>query len=137
MSVFGITQPSLTQLRGSVAAFDPLDLVAKAAALQLLPENADRLMRPFGVAGIAASLAPSTDLLRMSVGKWRRFLNDPPLSISLFFLAEDPFNNPFMETLTFHGGSRVVFPGNDDDATFVFRHLAKAVFGPTEPFSAP
>lgn len=137
MSLFGTTQPELTQFRNSVAAFDPLDLVTRAAALQLVPENADRLMRLYGVAGIAASLPPSTERPRMSATKWRKFLNEPPLSTSLFFLAEDPFNNPFTEILTFHGGSHVVFPGNDDDATFVFRHLAKAIFHSSNPFSNP
>jgi hypothetical protein len=72
----------------------------------------------------------------MSVGRWRRFLQEPPLSTSQFALAEDPFNNPWTETLTFHGGSHVVFSGVDDDATFVFRHLAKAIFLTSEPFSA-
>ncbi len=57
------------------------------------------------------------------------------MSDSAFASGEDPFNNPFAEVLTFHGGSYVVFPGVDDDACFVFRHLAKAVFNPKDTLS--
>ncbi len=59
------------------------------------------------------------------------------MSDSAFASGEDPFNNPFAEVLTFHGGSYVVFPGVDDDACFVFRHLAKAAFNPKDPLSKP
>jgi hypothetical protein len=135
--VFGTTPAELTQIRDSLATFDTLDLAARAAALQLVPENANRLARLFGVASIVSSLPPSSGRPSMSATRWRRFLNEPPLSTSQFALAEDPLNNPWTETLTFHGGSHVVFPGVDDDATFVFRHLAKAIFRAPEPFSAP
>jgi len=59
------------------------------------------------------------------------------LSDSAFASGEDPFNNPFAEVLTFHGGSYTVFPGVDDAACFVFHHLAKAVFKPMAPLSKP
>ena len=135
--MFGTTPAELTQIRDSLATFDTRDLAARAAALQLVPENANRLARLFGVASIVSSLPPSSGRPSMSATRWRRFLNEPPLSTSQFALAEDPLNNPWTETLTFHDGSHVVFPGVDDDATFVFRHLAKAIFRAPEPFSAP
>lgn len=129
--------PDLAQLRDAVAVFDPLNLAAKAAALQLVPENADRLVRLYGAVGVAATVAPSAGQPSMSANKLRSFLNEPPLSDSAFASGEDPFNNPFAEVLTFHGGSYVVFPGVDDDACFVFRHLAKAVLNPKDPLSKP
>lgn len=135
--MFGTKHSELAQLRDAVAVFDPLDLAAKTAALQLVPENVDRLVRLYGAVGVAASLEPSADRPRITAGKWRKFLNEPPLSDSAFASGEDPFNNLFAEVLTFHGGSYVVFPGVDDDACFVFRHLAKAVFNPRDPLSKP
>lgn len=135
--MLGAKHPDLAQLRDAVAVFDPLDLAARAAALQLVPENVDRLVRLYGAVGIAATITPSADRPHISANKWRRFLNEPPLSDSAFASGEDPFNNPFAEVLTFHGGSYVVFPGVDDDACFVFRHLSKAVFNPRDPLPEP
>jgi hypothetical protein len=106
--------------------------------LQLVPENADRLVRIYGATAVTASVSPaSPGRPAISAGRLRRVLNEPPLSESAFASGEDPFNNPFAEVMIFHGGSFVVFPGVDDDACFVFRHLAKAVFGSKEPFSDP
>jgi hypothetical protein len=135
--MLGAKHPDLAQLRDAVAVFDSLDLVARAAALQLVPENVDRLVRLYGAVGVAATITPSADRPRMSANKWRRFLNEPPLSDSAFASGEDPLNNPFAEVLTFHGGSHVVFPGVDDDACFVFRHLSKAVSNPRDPLPEP
>ena len=129
--------PDLAQLRDALAVFDPLDLAAKIAALQLVPENVDRLVRLYGAVGVAATIASSAGQPSISANKLRRFVNEPPLSDSAFATGEDPFNNPFAEVLTFHGGSYVVFPGVDDDACFVFRHLAKAVLNPKDPLSKP
>jgi hypothetical protein len=44
-----------------LAVFDPLDLAAKIAALQLMPENVDHLVRLSWVAGMVASIAPGVD----------------------------------------------------------------------------
>src|SRR5215210_398765 len=135
--MLGAKHPDLAQLRATVAVFDPLDLAAKTAALQLMPENVDRLVRLYGAVGVAATITPSAGQPSISANKLRRFLNEPPLSDSVFASGEDPFNNPFAEALTFHGGSYVAFPGVDDDACFVFRHLTKAVFNPRDPLPEP
>lgn len=131
--MFPSQQSDLASLRDAVAVFDALDLVAKTAALQLVPENVNRLVRLYGAVGIAASIKPSVGQPRITAGRWRKLLNEPPLSDSMFAIGEDPFNNPFTEVLTFHGGSYIVFPGVDDDACFVFRHLSKAVFNLRDP----
>ncbi len=136
--MFGATSSELSELQNAISVFDPLDLAAKLAALQLVPENADRLVRIYGATAVAASVPPpSGGGPGVSASRLRRVLNGPPLSESVFASGEDPFNNTFAEIIIFHGGSHVVFPGVDDDACFVFRHLAKAVFGSNERFSNP
>ena len=47
---------------------------------------------------------------------------------------EDPFNNPFTEAFTFHGGSYIVFPGIAEEPTFILRHFAEAIFLKPEAF---
>lgn len=106
------------------------------AALQLMPENADRLQRLHAVSGIAATIQPSKDCPGISIGRLRRMLNNPPLSESLFAHAEDPFNNPLTESVPFYGGSYLTLPDYDGDAPFVFRRLVEAIFFSKEPFSS-
>ncbi len=123
---------------GDLSAFDALDLAAKAAALQLAPENTDRLQRLYAIAGFAAC-TPVDDQRRpqISSGRLRRALNEPPLSESRFALAEDPYNNPLTETIAFYGGSYVAIADYDGDAAYVFRRLAEAIFLFDEAFSSP
>ncbi len=133
-------KPEQRDATGLGEALDPFDragLAAIAGALQLVPQNANRLLRLYGFAGTAASLPARTGLPRISTGRLRAYLNGPPLATSEFVLAEDPFDNPFADEVSFHGGPYLVFPSVDDDSSYVFRHLAKAIFSSPTPYIQP
>src|SRR6266849_1086496 len=118
-----ITRSSLDDLR----SFDLTDLAAGAGALQLLPENADRLVRLEMLADWVVSLATTNESRsKVSYESWYPLVNDPPVADAS--TLEDPFNCLFTEVLTFHGGCNVVFPGLAEDATFILRQLFVALF---------
>jgi hypothetical protein len=117
-----------------LGAYDPVDLAAGVAALLLMPENADRLGRLEVAAAFVAGLRVTGSRPRMSSSRWRKYLNSPPMSDFALVSMEDPFDNPFTEAFTFFGGSFVVFPGIVENATYILRHLMKAIFLAGVPF---
>lgn len=125
----------LSPLVSLLAPYDPIDLLSAVAGLQLMPENADRTIRLEVLAHVVASLSTRRDKPAISVGRLRTVCNSVPLE-SLASL-EDPFDNPFTEAFTFHGGSFIVFPGIVENPTFVLRQLAKALFLYKEQFPSP
>lgn len=127
---------NLDELREALEPFDRADLLAAAGALQLMPENADRINRLYGFAGVSATLPTRAGLPRISAGRLRGHLNGP-LAASPFAHGEDPFDNPFVDEAAFHGGPYLILPGVDDDSPFVFRHLARAATQSPKGFSAP
>jgi hypothetical protein len=115
-----------------VQPYNPIDLMTSVAALQLLPQNAERALRLEALANVISTLPCRHDNPVMSITKLRRVCNSPPLAdISS---QEDPSEQAFTEAFTFIGGSYVVFPGIVDDATFVLRHLAQAITQYKKPF---
>jgi hypothetical protein len=116
----------LNIVRSQVAAFDPADLLITAAALQLLPENADCLIRIEAFSHAIASLPHTPGLPRISIPRVRNLLNSPPLSEEIA-RAEDPLPNPFVEEVPFFGGSYRVFPGLTNGAAYVMKALASAL----------
>ncbi|HII07744.1 MAG TPA: hypothetical protein HA349_10655 [Methanotrichaceae archaeon] len=124
----------LSDLVDDLSAYNPEDMLLAVAGLQLMPENADRTLRLEAVAHAAASLPEDNKKPNVSLSKIKNILNTkiPPFLTH----AEDPFENPFTEELSFIGGSYVVFPGAAVESTFVMRHLLKAVFFSQE-FSNP
>jgi hypothetical protein len=108
--------------------YDPLDLLAKIAALQLCPENADHVMRLDALSHIAACLHPEPNKKRISRHRLNRICNFEPLGNSYIKLSEDPCDVPFTEAFTFFGGSYIVFPGIAQDVVFALKHLAAATF---------
>ena len=108
----------LHDIRTIFDPYDRTDALATAAALQLVPENADRLIRIEAVAHTISSLPPAQGKPKISAPRIRNLLNSPPLSDQVA-MAEDPFPNPFVEEIAFFGGSYRVFPGLTDGATYV------------------
>lgn len=113
----------LNIVRDQIAAFDPVDLLATAAALQLVPQNADCLIRLEAFALASASLHHTPGRHTISIPRVRKLLNSPPLSDEIA-RAEDPLPNPFVEEIPFFGGSYRVFPGLTNGAAYVMRALA-------------
>ena len=55
----------------------------------------------------------------ISVPRARQLLNQHP-SLSSIAHGEDPYPGPFVEEVSFHGGSYPVFPGLTAGVTYVF-----------------
>lgn len=117
----------------AISPFNCMDLLKCAAGLQLQPENADRATRLEILASAIASVPYTQDAPNISTRRLKKILNDGPLSSDVFVSTEDPFNNPFVEELAFHGGSYKVLPGFDGTPTFVMRHLLMALFRLRDP----
>ncbi len=132
-----IEQHRLARLSKELAAYDSVDLGSKVAALQLASDNADRMQRLYAAAGMVAAIPESGGRPSISMGKLRRVLNQSPLTESGFAIAEDPFNNPLTEAVTFYHGSYLTLPDYDGDSAFVFRRLVEAAFLFADEFSAP
>lgn len=132
----GLQPGILTELAERLSPYDPADLLASVAALQLLPENADRTVRLEAFAHTIASLPDEPDKPHISLSRLRRFANEEPLGASVA-AQEDPSDNAFTEAFPFDGGTYIVFPGIVDESTFVLRHIAEALFVHPEPFPNP
>src|SRR4051812_14636868 len=120
-----------TPLVERLRAYDPADLAAGIGALQLVPENADRLLRLEAVAelvtGVVLGAATSDQQAKMGPKQWRELLDGPSISNSALPRLEDPWGRLFVEQVTFPGGSYRVLPGIVEDAVFIVRHLIKAI----------
>jgi hypothetical protein len=118
----------LSSIRTALGPYDPLELAAGLGALQLVPMNADHLLRLEVAAAVAAGLPSVAGRPPMPNQQWRAAVNGPPLGDAVLAMLEDPVRHPFTENLTFHGGSHVVFPGLEAEAPFILRRLAYAIF---------
>jgi hypothetical protein len=117
----------LHELYQQLKPYEPIDLLASFAALRLLPENAGKAVSLDALSYTSVCLRSEMKRPHISNPKLRRICNKVPFSITT---QEDPCENAFTESFTFHGGSYVVFPGVLDASTFILRHLSKALFLP-------
>src|SRR6266487_4859425 len=102
-----------------LSPYDPWDILATIAGLQLLPENADRTIRLEALAHAAASLETDPAKPRISLPRLRQIADSDPLGRGAIASQEDPFNAPFTEAFMFHGSSFMVFPGIAAHSTFI------------------
>lgn len=112
----------------SINAYDPLDLLAKVATLQLYPENADHAIRIELLAHAINCIKFTPNRPMLPRHRLDRILNEPPLGNGYVQTQEDPTPNSFTEAFTFFGGSYIVFPGQVNDPTFILKHLNNAIF---------
>ena len=125
----------LDALVAALAPYDTVDLLTAVAGLQLLPENAERSNRLIALAHAVASLPDITDKPKIDRRHLKRLCSARPLGHGTIAKSEDPYQNPFTEAFTFYGGSYTLFPGQHEEATFVLRHLAEALFLREDSFS--
>jgi len=71
---------SLHRLTKTISAYDPTDLLASIAALQLIPGNALHMARLEAFAHLAASLRAKPREARIGSKKLPRIRNSPPLN---------------------------------------------------------
>src|SRR5579884_341770 len=117
----------LAALVGKLAPYDPVDVLAAIAGLQLLPENADHALRLEAFAHAAAALDGESGSYHISLHRLRQLANTDPLGGEGLALREAPCDNALTEAFTYHGGMFIVFPGHVDEVSFHLRHLALAV----------
>ncbi len=136
--LYNSKQHPLTKLVKTLEAFDPGDLLAAVAGLQLMPENADRSVRLEFLAHVVASINSKGfgSKPKVNLKQLEKICKCDSPGIEQIVWMEDPFNNPFTEAFTFHGGSYILFPGIAEEPTFILRHLAKAIFLNPEAFSS-
>ena len=126
----------LEEIAKEISPFDKLDLLSKIAALQLVPANATHAMPLEAIAHAVASQEYMPNLPEISLKHLKHICNSPTIKNGPIGHSEDPSEQMFSEAFTFEGGSYIVFPGIVDDATFILRNLAKAIFlSPQSPFS--
>jgi len=113
-------------LAAVVGRYDVLDLLACVGALLLVPENAERELRLDQLGRIAASLETTEGKPRVSLSALRNICNSGPLAA--LASQEDPAENLFTESLTFFGGSHIVFPGITEHGCYVLNQLCRAIF---------
>lgn len=110
-----------------LAPYDPADLAAGVGALQVWPHNAKSLLRLERAAAIVAGLQPHTGP-RMSPRRWRHLLNEPPIADIQTVRAEDPFEEPYVSSIAFFGGSHLALPGLMSDGVAIVSRLLDTVF---------
>src|SRR5258708_39037866 len=91
----------LLGLRSALVGYSRSELAAGVGGLQLLPANADVLLRLEAFAN-ALKGVPSGGIGRPSMHRWRQWLNGPLVSQSVLPSLEDPFDRPFTEPTSFH-----------------------------------
>jgi len=106
-----------------------------------MPVNAERQLRLERFAAVVYSLPHDSQRPRMSAGRWRSLLNGPPIVTPGVQSAEDPFETPFTDSVSYVGGSYLVLPGIAEDASEACRVLLRAaasdrdrdegIFGPS------
>jgi hypothetical protein len=121
----------LASLDAAVSVFDRVDLLSAVAGLQLLPENAERVVRLEALAHRVACL-PAHRSRRIAPHSLRELCALPALGEIAH--AEDPFDNVFCEEVSFHGGSYRVLPGINEHATFILKRLLEPLYFHREPF---
>jgi hypothetical protein len=116
----------------TIARFDTVDLLTAVAALQVMPVNISRTVRLEVLAHAIATQAVDPKGAKPSLDDLRRLCNNKPLGSFEITRSEDPPEWHFVEPMTWHGSSFLVFPGIADDSAFSFRHLAQALNVPPE-----
>lgn len=120
---------ALANLKNLLKIYNQQDLLAAVAGLQLVPENANRLIRLETLAQTVASIPFESGKPSISNPKLRSILNSYPLIDSPIESSEDPCANLFTESFSFHGnGSYIIFPGIVEESAFIMRHLVESLF---------
>lgn len=101
--------------------------MAAVAALQLIPENAGRIVRLEVASHIAASISPKKRRL-ISRKQLDAFFNSGPLADTQFVKDEDPHEFAFTDSIGFIGGPYTVLPGIEDDSVYILQNLLNAIF---------
>lgn len=110
-------------LAHELRAFSGDAVTATAGALQLVPANTERILRLEVLALVGSSL--STGHAEPSPHRLRQVLNGKV--VEPIAGLEDPFENPFTESICYHGGSYIVLPGASAGVATRLRYMLRAL----------
>ncbi|MHB1702582.1 MAG: hypothetical protein ACYCSN_21110, partial [Acidobacteriaceae bacterium] len=120
------TIPTVSELSTSLG--NERDAVLKmSAGLQLLPENATKWMRFERLREVAAGVNPNTIQREVTTNRLRHLLNTSPIASDQILANEDPFEESFTASVTYHGGSYRVVAGGASEGFAGCQLLLSAV----------
>lgn len=105
------------------------ELIRCGASLQLIPQNATKWVRFERLLEVASSMEHGADPKSVSQRHLRRLLTSPPIATPQVISGEDPFEEPFVTTISFYGGSYRVVSGGATSAHVGCQVLLEAVRG--------
>lgn len=125
-----INKKFLEIIKKKLSKYNDNDLLATLGGLQLVPENVANTIRFEFLAHILCSIQSKklSNRLKIPLKQLEKFCNCDLPELQFIISQEDPCNNLFTESFTFHGGCYIVFPGIAEQQTFILQHLAKAIF---------
>lgn len=133
LPAFPLALPSIREtvvtLSRRLRSYEPLDLIATVAALQIMPENAERSFRLQVLATAAfCRSADQSRHLAVDLPVLARIVQAPELTDPDATQREHPYPGLFTECVTCANQAFIVFPGPVDDATFVLRRVIDVLF---------
>lgn len=88
----------------------------KAACLQLMPENSTKWARFERLLEVALAIEPGDSRQSLTSKQLRQILTTTPITTPQVLSNEDPFDYPFVPSITFHGGNYRVIAGGAEGA---------------------
>lgn len=116
------------KLKETVEKFDLLNLLITNSACQLMPVNANKLNRFEAMAFCISSCQYDDSKPVLSKSRLKSIYNSNLYGLEKVSIYEDPFEQMFTESITFYGGTYIVFPGITETGSFIIKNLLKAIF---------
>lgn len=116
------------KLKETIENYDVLNLLITNSACQLIPANANKLMRFEAMAFSISSCKYIENRPNISKSRIKSIYNGNMYGLEGVSVYEDPFEQMFTESIAFFGGSYTVFPGITEQGTFIVKHLLKSIF---------
>jgi hypothetical protein len=117
-----------TAVAATIAPFDKVRILKRAAALQLVPENSHALARLEYLAAVSIDAAAVPAGPPMSNKRLAQVLSDGPLGA--IAQMEDPFENLFTERIEYDGREYVVPASRATALTYALYHVVRALSAP-------
>ncbi|RFB12716.1 hypothetical protein DZB84_18370 [Bacillus sp. HNG] len=116
------------KLKATIENYDVFSLLIINSACQLMPMNANKLMRFEAMAFTICSCEYIEKKPNISKSRIKSIYNGSLYGLDGVSVYEDPFEQMFTESIAFFGGSYTVFPGITEQGTFILKHLLKSIF---------
>lgn len=116
------------RLKETIEKFDLLNMLITNSACQMMPVNANKLQRFEAMAFCLCSCRYEDNKPVMSKSRIKSIYNSNLYDLDKVAVYEDPFEQMFTESITFYGGTYIVFPGITETGTLIIKQLLKAIF---------